>query len=583
MNADSQPPLGSLRSLAHRTTLQRSVPADLAAHAARTYLGLDPAAILHGFRRQAGIDSSSAGLTGWCTNTSGVVLGQWISGLSRNANQFGPMYHDRAVELAVGWFDAATRTGSHVMESMDHYAVDKMIGGLVDVVANSGNGEALAALNWLVDWSTQNLDQRLKAARPNNEGFADGRPLEWYTLSENLYRAYEVTGDRAFQDFAKLWHYDDLWDRFDRERVTHPPVGVHAYSHCNAMVSAVAASRVLRDDRLLRVGVRAHDWMVETQCYSSGGYGPAERLVRSRGDLLRALYFRTDNFEVCCGTWAGFKLTQQLQQLTGEARFGDWMERLVYNGLAAALPITSEGRHSYYSDYRVSGGARTYFHDTFACCSGTYAQLTATLPDLVFLAGDDGVHINLYLPSTLTTRAQSGDGIRFRVETDYPLSSGVLIEIEEGTVRETTISLRIPTWSTGATADVAGRRYVGQPGTWLKIRRQWSAGDRIQLDVPLRFRYETVSDRSSVVSVMRGPLVFGAENHFHEDFPRLPLDGNTLDDALVNMRMSPSSWHVPGEDGRNCQATLQPLYAFRAFAPYRSHFDLARLPDRLWT
>ncbi len=43
-------------------------------------------------------------------------------------------------------------------------------------------------------------------------------------------------------------------------------------------------------------------------------------------------------------------MTRYLQEFTGEARFGDWMERLFYNGVGAALPITTGGKSFYYSD-----------------------------------------------------------------------------------------------------------------------------------------------------------------------------------------------------------------------------------------
>ena len=40
--------------------------------------------------------------------------------------------------------------------------------------------------------------------------YADGS-TEWYTLSENLYRAYLVTGDDRYRTFAKVWEYTPYW------------------------------------------------------------------------------------------------------------------------------------------------------------------------------------------------------------------------------------------------------------------------------------------------------------------------------------------------------------------------------------
>ena len=67
-------------------------------------------------------------------------------------------------------------------------------------------------------------------------------------------------------------------------------------------------------------------------------------------------------------------------QFTGEARYGDWIERLLYNAIGAALPVTERGSNFYYSDYRVGGGMKVYNWDTYTCLSGTYIQNLADVP-----------------------------------------------------------------------------------------------------------------------------------------------------------------------------------------------------------
>ena len=39
---------------------------------------------------------------------------------------------------------------------------------------------------------------------------------EWYTLSENLYRAYLATGDARYREFAAVWEYPEYWDIYLR-------------------------------------------------------------------------------------------------------------------------------------------------------------------------------------------------------------------------------------------------------------------------------------------------------------------------------------------------------------------------------
>ena len=44
---------------------------------------------------------------------------------------------------------------------------------------------------------------------------------------------------------------------------------------------------------------------------------------------------------------------------TGEARYGGWAEKLLYNGTGGQPPITKEGKVMYYADYFVNGGIKT--------------------------------------------------------------------------------------------------------------------------------------------------------------------------------------------------------------------------------
>ncbi len=68
-----------------------------------------------------------------------------------------------------------------------HYVYEKMIGGLVDNYVFTGNKDALKYLSVITDWAIKNLTR---------ERLYGQTASEWYTLSENLYRAYSVTKDK---------------------------------------------------------------------------------------------------------------------------------------------------------------------------------------------------------------------------------------------------------------------------------------------------------------------------------------------------------------------------------------------------
>ena len=44
-------------------------------------------------------------------------------------------------------------------------------------------------------------------------------------------------------------------------------------------------------------------------------------------------------------------MVKYLIRCTGDARYGDWVERLAINGIGASIPMTADGRVFYYSDY----------------------------------------------------------------------------------------------------------------------------------------------------------------------------------------------------------------------------------------
>jgi len=69
---------------------------------------------------------------------------------------------------------------------------------------------------------------------------------------------------------------------------------------------------------------------------------------------------------------------------SGMARYGDWMERLVYNGIGAALPMGPNGQTFYYSDYRLGGGRKIYHraqNDFAALAPDAMAQTNAAVLD----------------------------------------------------------------------------------------------------------------------------------------------------------------------------------------------------------
>ena len=167
-----------------------------------------------------------------------------------------------------------------------------MVGGLTDMVLFCDSKLAAESLAKITGWASKNLD------RSNAYAFGG---TEWYTLSENLYRAHRATGDPRYRDFAAVWHYTEYWDIYARngdlfgDRGNGRRTGVyHAYSHVNTLGGAAQAYLHTGDRRFLDTILHAHDTLVCAAVLShrrlrARRAAPAPRRVDQEGRLLAQL------------------------------------------------------------------------------------------------------------------------------------------------------------------------------------------------------------------------------------------------------------------------------------------------------
>jgi DUF1680 family protein len=558
------------------------------------YLSIPADDILHGFRAEAGLAAPGKALGGWAQKDTGGIFGQWISGMARGYRATGDTaLRDKALLLATEWAKTVKPDGD---PNMRHYAFDKLICGLVDLDKYAGAKEVRPLLERVTSAANKNF-QRPPA---NYEPTSYGAPSEWYTLSENFYRAYLLTGETQFRDFAKVWHYPTYWNRFATTSAPDNGHGVHAYSHVNTFSSAAAAYEVTGDPQYLAIIKNFYDYMQNTQCYATGGYGPNEHFTRVDGSLGTSLETRSDTCETGCGSWAVYKLSRYLQRFTGEARYGDWAERMFYNGAGAALPVTTGGKNFYYADYRVGGAAKVYNWDMYTCCSGTYIQDVADYHNLGYYKDAQGIYVNMYIPSELTWKGPNGT-VKFTQETRYPDEENSTITMRMLAPSAFSVRFRIPEWTRNASVMVNGEstRVPAAPGTWATVQRTWKDGDRVEVRIPLTLRMLPVDrwhpDR---VAVVRGPVVLVLEGGYHDPRFKLPASNEELANWLVAEKWQRPSgvltnttepadeqvavFKVALPDKGAVRSRFRPFYDVPEGYPYYMYMDRDRLPRTLW-
>jgi hypothetical protein len=540
--------------------------------------------ILQGWRAAAGLPAPGKPLGGWCQRNSATVFGQWLSGMARmyKATDDGAM-RDKAAYLLTEWAKTLKPDGDC---GMQHYPYEKMVCGLVDMHKYGGHADAIPLLEKITAWASKTFSRENVPAAPYPVELHSGRVLEWYTLGENLFRAYQVSGNPKFKEFAEVWLYHPYWKKFSQTSMPTDAWGVHAYSHVNTFSSAAMAYAVSGDAEYLRIIKNAYDFLQATQCYATGGYGPAERIMPADGRLGKSLEFRSDSFETPCGSWAGFKLSKYLMGFTGEARYGDWIERLFYNGVGAALPWKTDGSNFYYADYRISGGMKDYDHSPFTCCSGTYIQGVADYHDLIYFKDSSGLYVNLFAPSEVTWARPEGQ-VKLVQDTAYPEADTTTLRLEMKQSINFSLNLRVPGWARDMSVSVNGTpvNVKCEPGKWATVARTWASGDRIEARIPLRFRLEPIDPQHPTrVAIVRGPVVYVIDAGHHEPMPPIPAEAElekwlTPAEKPGLYRMQP--YNVSGGP-RTLTALARPFYAVDERLPYRMYFETKDLPIVLW-
>jgi len=544
-------------------------------------MSLSEDSLLMPFRQMAGLPAPGVEMGGWYAYrpdydyrknfddgfAPGCHFGQWVSALARGYAITGdPAVREKVLRLNRLYAD--TISGQFYEKSrFPAYTYDKLTIGLLDSHSLANDPQALAILERTTDTALPHLpgraiehDQRWRMDKD-----ADDASWTWdesYTLPENLFLASERGAGPRYHDLGLRYLDDQTW--FDPlSRNEHVLDGRHAYSYVNSLSSAMMAYFAAGSEKHLRAARNAFA-MLQAQSYVTGGWGPDELL---RGPGSDALYDSLTNthahFETPCGSYAQFKLTRYLLRATGDSRYGDSMERVMYNTVLGALPLQADGRNFYYSDYNFDA-LRVYKVAHWACCSGTLPQVAADYRINLYLRGARSVYVNLYVPSTLTWE-EDGPQLSLTQAGNYPYDGKVAFTLAASKPADATLHFRIPAWARGAQIRVNGQPQPAPvPGRFAAVRRVWRSGDTVELLLPLPMRLEPIDPRHpQTAALVRGPLALMAVKR--EIGAPVPVFTRS---ALLGARRSgPTEWLADAAEGPVTLASFTALGA-RPYTPY---------------
>lgn len=392
---------------------------------------------------------------------------------------------------------------SRMWQLWDIHEMGYLIYGLTSDFRFFGEKESLAAARRLADYVLAHWSDK-----PDWQPSGITVHMAVTGLERTLLTLSDVTGDPKYRTFCIRQRKLPEWDLGIVEGRWGAIEG-HAYAYFAHCLAQLQLNRTEPNEKLLAPTRRAMDFLTRRDgLVVTGTCGDHECWHESQTGTINL-------GETCTVAYLIRVLDDRLRS-EGDPRYGDMMERAIYNALFAAQ--SPDGRQIRY--YTPFDGPRSYFKGDTYCCPNNYRRIVSELPSLVYYRTEGGLAVNLYTASSAKVTLEGGTTVNVRQETDYPSSGRVLLHVAPAKPALFPVRLRIPRWCTAAKVTINGQplEQPAKPGEFLTIRREWKPGDRVEIDMPMTWRL--VAGRkaqSGSVAILRGPVVYCLNRARHKD------------------------------------------------------------------
>jgi DUF1680 family protein len=226
-----------------------------------------------------------------------------------------------------------------------------------------------------------------------------------------------------------------------------------------------------------------------------------------------------------CAT-VGFALWNwRMLQVTAQARFADVLELALYNGVLSAISL--DGKKFFYTNplrvvdnlpFELRWSRKRQAYISCFCCPPNVVRTIAEVSSFAYSISEEGVWVNLYGSNVLDTELYDEFRVKLTQKTDYPWDGTIKIILEDAPKKEFSVFLRIPGWANGSIVRV-NDKLVGnnlRSGEYFQIKRTWSAGDIIELILPMPVQLieanPLAEEIRNQVAIKRGPIVYCLES-----------------------------------------------------------------------
>lgn len=331
-----------------------------------------------------------------------------------------------------------------------------------------------------------------------------------------LLKLYDHTGNKKYLELARFF-IDQRGNNEKEEKMVSNQSNLPLREMTEAVGHSVRAgylytamkllSIIDNDDGLKNACDRVFDDIVNHKMSITGGIG-ADHI----GEKFSYKYDlpNSDTYNETCASIALALFAGAMQEAEADPRYGDTIERILYNGLLSGVSLDGE---KFFYDNTLEIDRKKYARSTYqplcqrvkvfgcSCCPPNVVRTLASIPRYMYTVEENTVYCNQFADSEAKLGIGGKDAI-LKQSTDYPYSGKITFEYHGEPM---TLCIRIPEWCV---------EYEGETENGF-AKFALSDGDSVTVELPMEVHFieanPYVQDDSGRYAVQRGPIVYCME------------------------------------------------------------------------
>ncbi len=368
-----------------------------------------------------------------------------------------------------------------------------------------------------------------------------------------LVKLYHCTGEKRYLDLSKHFvdkrgcerevpesHWaNDIYYQSEKPCREMTEANGHSVRACYFYAGMADIAREFDDEELKSACKKIFDSIYYKKMYVTAGLGQS-----CHGEAFTVPYDLQNDvaYTETCASIALVYFASRMQQLELNSKYGDVVERAIYNGILSGVSL--DGKSFFYenpleimlSEHNRNISVKndkerrpiTQRLEVFgcSCCPPNITRFIPSIGDYIYGADDETVYVHQFISSDTKI-----DGIDISMKSDYPYDGKISIKAQGGNGKM--LAFRIPSYSKdNFTALVNGKKEeltIKNGYAFVALNSETEISVTFDVSPKKVFANPLVDRDAGKCAILAGPLVYCAEGKDNGNHLRMFRVPETLD------------------------------------------------------